>query len=263
MKVLVTGADGFVGRELIQVLRQRGHDVVAVTRKAKPGFVAIGDLSGSTDWTDLLPGCDVVVHLAARVHQMGDRLNPPWAECRRINTEATLHLARQAEQAGVGRFIFMSSVKVLGEECDRPYVESDTPAPSDAYGATKWEAEQGLAALAQHGAMEVVRIRPPLVYGPGVKGNFASLVRLVCKGLPLPLGAIPNRRSMIGLDNLVDFVAFCVDRTKTPLAANQVFWCPTGWMSPPQICFDRWREPTGAKPGCCPFLLDGCAGRRG
>lgn len=228
MKVVVTGADGFVGRELTGVLRQQGHEVVAVARQAKPGYVAVGDISGTTDWSAVLSGADVVVHLAARVHQMGDRLAPPWAEYRRVNVDATLNLASQADRAGVGRFIFMSSVKVLGEENDRPYVESDTPAPSDAYGVTKWEAEQGLTKLAKNNGMDVVVVRPPLVYGPGVKGNFASLVRLVRRGLPLPLGAVWNRRSLIGVDNLVNFVALCADQKKTPQAANEVFLVSDG-----------------------------------
>jgi nucleoside-diphosphate-sugar epimerase len=185
------------------------------------------EVDGLTAWADLLLGQDVVIHTAARAHVMEDEVADALAEYRRVNVDGTLNLARQAAAAGVKRFIFISSIKVNGEQTPlgQPFTADDTPAPEDAYGISKWEAEQGLLQLASETDMEVVIIRPPLVYGPGVKGNFANMIKLVSKGLPLPLGAIHNQRSLVALDNLVDLIVTCIDH---PAAANQVFLAGDG-----------------------------------
>ena len=227
--VLVTGATGFVGRALIEVLSKSGRRVVkGVRRKAVvDDEIAVGDIGPSTEWAAALHGCDSVVHLAARVHVMRDTAADPLAVFRTTNTAATLNLAQQAAQAGVRRFVFVSSIKVNGEATlpGVPFTADDTPAPEDAYAVSKYEAEQGLLALATETGMEVVIIRPPLIYGPGVKANFQSMMRWVAKGLPLPLGAIHNRRSLVGLDNLVDLIRVCLIH---PNAANQIFLVSDG-----------------------------------
>jgi nucleoside-diphosphate-sugar epimerase len=169
----------------------------------------------------------VVIHTAARAHIMKDEVPDPLAEYRKVNVDGTLNLARQAAEAGVRRFVFISSIKVNGEQTpvNQPFTAEDASAPEDAYGVSKMEAEQGLQALAAETGMEVVIIRPPLVYGPGVKGNFASMIKLVEKGLPLPLGAIHNKRSLVALDNLVGLIITCIDH---PAAANQAFLAGDG-----------------------------------
>lgn len=190
--------------------------------------VAVGDIHEATDWSAALNGCSAVVHLAARVHVMNERASDPLLEFRRTNVEGTLHLARQAAHSGVRRFVFVSSIKVNGETtaAGRPFTVADTPAAQDAYGISKMEAERGLRGIAADTGMEIVIVRPPLVYGPGVKANFASLMRAVQRGLPLPLGAVTNnRRSLVALDNLVDLLITCVDH---PAAANQTFLVSDG-----------------------------------
>lgn len=221
-KILVTGANGFVGSALCTTLAERGIDYAAAVRNSNNDKqFAIGSLSGKTDWTRALAGCDVVIHAAARVHVMQDTSSDPLAEFRLVNVEATVNLARQAVAAGVRRFVFVSSVKVNGEETTgTPFRASDTPEPRDPYGQSKLEAEKVLFALARETGLEVVVVRPPLVYGPGVRANFNSLMKLVAKGLPMPLGAIHNRRSMVALDNLVDLLVVC---STHPAAAGQVF----------------------------------------
>lgn len=182
----------------------------------------MGDLTANTDWSAPLEGQEVVIHTAARAHVMHDDTQNPLAEYRKVNVEGTLNLARQAADAGVGRFVFVSSIKVNGEstELGTPFTEDQAPAPEDAYGVSKQEAELALTALARETNMEVVIVRPPLVYGPGVKGNFATMIKLVESGIPLPLGAVLNKRSMVALDNLVDLIMTCIDH---PAAANEVF----------------------------------------
>lgn len=227
MKVVVTGATGFVGTVLCDLLAASGYEVAPAVR-SKSGLshgVVVGNLNASTDWRSALIGCDAAIHLAARVHVLGDAAQNPLALYRATNTEATLNLARQAADAGVKRFVFISSIKVNGEGTDAAYRESDTPAPADAYAISKWEAEQGLRRIACETGLEVVILRPPLVYGPGVKANFLRLMRMVERGWPLPLGAIRNRRSLLYLGNLVDAIRLCVEH---PAAAGQTFLLDDG-----------------------------------
>jgi len=235
MKTLVTGATGFVGQALLAELRARHHGVVPVVRTAVPDehAVSVGDIDGATDWHDALAGVEAVVHLAARVHVMHDTATDPLALYRATNTDATLNLARQAARAGVGRFVFVSSVKVNGEGRDAPHRETDAAAPEDAYAISKWGAEQGLRRIARETGLEVVVLRPPLVYGPGVKANFLRLMRLVDKGWPLPLGAVENRRSLVYLGNFVDAIRLCVEH---PAAAGQTFLIDDGQpVSTPEL----------------------------
>lgn len=188
----------------------------------------MGSLSSETDWTVALRSVGQVVHLAARVHVMNDKSSDPMAEFRRVNVEGTGSLARQAAAAGVRRFVYISSIKVNGEftEVGLPFTADDAPAPEDPYGVSKHEAEQALRQIAADTGMEVVIIRPPLVYGPGVKANFESMMRWLSRGVPLPLAAVTqNRRSLVALDNLVDLIMTCLSH---PAAANQTFLVSDG-----------------------------------
>jgi nucleoside-diphosphate-sugar epimerase len=236
LKTLVTGATGFVGSALVDRFRGDGvfsarvalRDSVAIGEGRFDMPIVVGDLKPDTDWRSALDGIQTVVHLAARVHVMRETATDSLSEFRRINVEGTVNLARQAISAGVRRFIFVSSIKVNGESTSRgkPFHPDDTPLPIDPYGISKYEAEIELQRLALESGMEVVIIRPPLVYGPGVKANFQSMIRWVWRGIPLPLGAvISNKRSLISLDNLVDFIVTCIDH---PAAANQTFLVSDG-----------------------------------
>jgi len=190
--------------------------------------MVVGHIDGATDWSRALNSCTAVTHLAARVHVMAERATNPLLEFRRVNVEGTLNLARQAAAAGVRRFLFVSSVKVNGEGTaeSHPFNAADAPAPLDPYGISKMEAEQGLRQIANDTDMEVVIVRPPLIYGPGVKANFASLMHAVQRGIPLPLASVThNRRSFVALDNLVDLLITCIDH---PAAANQAFLVSDG-----------------------------------
>lgn len=227
MIMLVTGSNGFVGKSLCSTLRVGGSTVRAAVRKAGgAGEINVGDLNGKTDWRVALQGCDVVFHLAARVHVMSDRDEDPLRAYREVNVDGTLNLARQAVQAGVRRFVFVSSVKVNGESTTtQPFRSSDVPMPCDPYGQSKMEAEQALQQLGRETGLEVVIVRPPLVYGPGVKANFVNLIKLVQKGIPLPFGSISNFRSMVALDNLVDLLIVC---SKHPDAPGNIFMVSDG-----------------------------------
>ncbi|WP_428353844.1 UDP-glucose 4-epimerase family protein [Methyloprofundus sp.] len=229
-KVLVTGATGFVGTALVTSLTQHFNVVAGVRHTAVSASsvqLELGDLSSATPQLATFQGVDVIIHLAARVHIMHDTASDPLSEFRKTNTTATLNFARQAAEAGVKRFIFISTIKVNGEMTvkDLPFQVELTAPPSDPYALSKYEAEQGLMALAQTTDMEVVVIRPPLVYGPGVKGNFATLINWLSKGIPLPLGAIHNKRSLVALDNLLSFITLCVTH---PKAANEIFLISDG-----------------------------------
>jgi len=238
--VLITGATGFVGSRLATFLGTQctGMELRLAVRHRPdelqvPGLVptgsieVVGDINPHTNWIDALDGVDVVIHLAARVHVMNDVARDPLEEYRNANTLATIHLAQEAAKAGIKRFIYLSSIKVNGEETafGKSYSEDSTPAPIDPYGVSKWEAELGLEKVCAQTGMEFVIIRPPLIYGPGVKANFHKLMGLVAKGLPLPLGSIRNQRSMLALDNLVSFIA---EAMTNPLAANQRFLLSDG-----------------------------------
>lgn len=232
MNVLLTGATGFVGQNLLKRLQQaRDFQLTCAVRRQSSEHngreVIVGNLSATTKWHEALQDQQVVIHTAARAHVMIDEVSDPLTEYRKVNVDGTLNLARQAATAGVKRFIFISSIKVNGEQTEtgQPFSSHDTPSPEDFYGVSKCEAEQGLRELASETGMEVVIIRPPLVYGPGVKGNFANMIKLVDKGLPLPLGAIHNKRSLVALGNLVDLISTCIDH---PNAANETFLVSDG-----------------------------------
>jgi nucleoside-diphosphate-sugar epimerase len=233
MNVLVTGASGFVGSAVVERLHHDGVAVRAASRSPVAQLahgvrqVRVGDLTATTDWREALHGMDAIVHAAARVHVMHDTAADPLAEFRRVNVEGTVHLARAAADAGVRRLVFVSSIKVNGEgtEPGRPYRAGDCPAPVDAYGVSKREAEDELRLVASETGLEVVVVRPVLVYGPGVKGNFLSMMRWLHRGVPLPLGAIYNRRSLVALDNLVDLIATAL---RHPAAANETFLVSDG-----------------------------------
>ena len=233
MLILLTGASGFVGKAILKIAQHRLIKIRPVYRsmdlaKGHPEAVVVSGLNSATDWSQALQGVDVVVHAAARAHVMREVALDPLAEYRRVNVEGTVRLARQAAVAGVSRFVFISSIKVNGETTTpgHPITAYDTPAPEDIYGKSKAEAEAQLKQVAQETGMEVTIIRPPLIYGLGVKGNFASLISWMRRGLPLPLGAVThNYRSLAGLDNLVDLIFVC---TSHPKAANQTFLVSDG-----------------------------------
>lgn len=233
-KVLVTGATGFVGRALVRRLSASpDYGVVAATRRGSelPEGVAsfrIDDVGSDTDWSAPLAGCDVVVHLAARVHQTAESADSALDLYREVNTYGTVTLARQAADLGVRRFVFVSTIKVNGEETvpDRPFTADDPPAPLDPYGRSKAEAEAALLELAATSGMDVVIVRPPLVYGPGARANFLALTQWLARGVPLPLGAVrDNRRTLLALDNLIDLIERCIDHSA---AANQIFLAGDG-----------------------------------
>lgn len=225
-KILITGATGFVGRGLVPALILAGHDVLcAVSKKAdwlQAKQVVINRIELQSDWSDALDGIDVVIHLAARVHVMKDTVASPWDEFYKINSLATKNLAEQAAQHGVKRFVFLSSIKVNGEFTldNQPFTEDSLAQPDDPYGKSKLHAEQYLRSVSQETGMEVVILRPPLIFGPGVKANFLKMMQLVNKGWPLPFGKINNKRTFLYIDNLVS--AICTVAVE-PKAANQIY----------------------------------------
>jgi UDP-glucose 4-epimerase len=233
--ILITGATGFIGQAVLKSLQTSSNfDKIAVsvrnTNRHWPNGIipfVTGDLTAQTDWSSALKDITVVLHIAARVHVMAEKSSKPIDEYRKTNVEGTLNFARQAAAAGVRRFVFISSIKVNGESTSvgRSFSAGDPPAPLDPYGVSKMEAEQGLREIAAKTGMEVVIIRPPLVYGPGVKANFQAMMRWLSKGVPLPFGAINNQRSLVALDNLVDLIVTCIDH---PAAANQTFLVSDG-----------------------------------
>ncbi|MEZ5707406.1 MAG: SDR family oxidoreductase [Burkholderiaceae bacterium] len=245
MRVAVTGANGFVGRAVCKALTASKHTVRPLIRHpdevAWPEAMSVGAIDARTDWKEALSGIDCVVHCAARVHVMEETEADPLAAFRAVNVLGTRHLAQEAARSGVKRFIFLSTLKVHGESTrpGHPFRVSDPACPSDPYGLSKWEGEQAVMAVAQHSHMACVVIRPPLVYGPGVKANFARLLKVVSQGIPLPLGGIDNRRSMVNLGNLTDLIAVC---TQHPAAAGQTFLVSDGQdVSTPELlrCMGR------------------------
>ncbi|WP_285420646.1 SDR family oxidoreductase [Pseudomonas sp. efr-133-TYG-5] len=231
--IFLTGATGFVGKAILSRLVRENYAVITPLRKGSDipadciKKINIDAIDGSTDWQGSFADVDVVIHSAARVHVMNDTAVDPLAAFRQINVEGTLNLARQAAAAGVRRFIFISSIKVNGEGTSRDtaYSPDAVSAPVDPYGISKKEAEEGLQALAVETGMDVVIIRPVLVYGPGVKANFRNMMQWLDKGVPLPFGAIHNSRSLVAVDNLVDLIFVCI---RHPAAANQIFLVSDG-----------------------------------
>ena len=230
-RFLVTGASGFIGRALCTRLLGKGMDVVATSRKNSPSssiardstvFVAIDDIGPTTDWSLALSKVDVVLHLAARVHVMRDTVADPLAEFRRINTAGTEHLARSAAASGVKRLVYVSSIGVNGLFTGegKSFSEADVPQPHNAYAVSKWEAEQALDRVARETDLQVVIVRPPLTYGGGAPGNFAQMLAVVAKGMPLPFAAVDNRRSLVYLGNLVEALIVCATH---PAAVGQTY----------------------------------------
>ena len=231
--ILVTGGTGFVGARLLKRLFKEGCETRASVRA--PIFILpectqsilIGGMTASTNWSSALDGIQAIVHCASRVHIMQDNVTEPLQVFRQVNVDGTLNLARQAAQAGVRRFVFISSIKVNGEstQLGHPFTADDAAAPLDPYGLSKLEAELGLREIEAQSSMEVVIVRPPLVYGPGVKANFASMMRWVASGIPLPLRSVYNSRSLVAVDNLVDLLVTCL---KHPAAAGHTFLVSDG-----------------------------------
>jgi len=227
--ILVTGSSGFVGSALVKRLSDNFFSIKAASRNPNPNndsayvhCVKNGEINGDTDWSNILNEVEVVIHVAGHAHSSGARNANALNVYRNINTFGTLNLARQAQEKGVKRFIYISSIKVNGESTAnaKPFYETDIPAPRDYYGLTKYEAEQGLLELASKTNMEVVIIRPPLVYGPGVRANFLALFQLVCLGIPLPFGSIKNKRSLLYIENLTDLIQVCISHRE---AKNRIF----------------------------------------
>ncbi len=268
-RLLVTGANGFVGRQLCPHLLARGYEIRAVLRQVQPGDsayeqVAVGAIGEDTDWGPALQGIDTVIHLAGRAHVMQELSEDPLSLYRQVNVAGSRRLAQQAAGAGVRRLVYLSSIKVNGERTgERPFRESDTPAPEDAYGLSKWEAEQALQQVASETGLELVILRPVLIYGPGVKGNLLRLGGLIRRGFPLPLKSVDNRRSLLGIGNLLDFVDTCVTH---PAAPGEVFLVSDGEdLSTPQL-IRVMAEAMGLKPRLLPFppvWLKGLAGLLG
>ncbi len=230
--VFVTGANGFIGQALCRLLTDSGISVRAAVRNSagmlddRIDYISVGGIDGDTVWQEALADVDCVVHLAARVHVMNETVSDPLQAFRRVNTAGSEKLARDAAEAGVKRLVYLSSIKVNGEETwDTPFTAQVDRPPVDPYGLSKWEAEKSLRQISADTGMDVVVIRPPLVYGPGVKGNFLTLLKLVSKGLPLPLGAVKNKRSLVALDNLVDLIKECI---VNPRAAGETFLVSDG-----------------------------------
>jgi nucleoside-diphosphate-sugar epimerase len=242
LRVLVTGSNGFVGRATVSACLHAGFAVRAGVRRRTGAnaanfseqalrlpadVVEYGALASNTDWSSALDNVDCVIHLAARAHVMSDRASDPLAEFRQTNVEGTLSLARAAAARGINKFIYVSSIKVNGERTSlgHPFTAEDEPLPADPYGISKFEAEQGLRELEQHSELDVVIVRPVLVYGPGVKANFRTIMRVLNTGVPLPLGGLSNRRSLVGLGNLANFLVTCA---QLEAAAHKTFLVSDG-----------------------------------
>jgi len=278
MNILVTGPDGFVGTSVCRELVRSGHVVRGAQWQSAPlpdgcESVVVGDIGGKTDWRAALTGVDIVIHLAARVHVMNEVASDPLEAFRCVNVGGTRALAEAAARAGVKRFVFMSSIKVHGENTEvgekdegrrvkgeedgcvvlpRAFSEADVPRPADPYGVSKWEAEQVLREIESASEMKVTVLRPPLVYGPGVKANFQKLMGAVKKGLPLPFGCVENRRSFLGLTNLTSAVIACVEH---PMAGGETFVISDGEdVSSPELV-RRMAVALGRRPFLLPVPL--------
>ena len=228
----MTGANGFVGLALCKELMARGMHARGATRTVSNfsneiDVTVVGDMDDSTNWNDALINCDAVIHLAARVHVMNECTDEPLVEFRRANVAGTKQLAQSAATCGVKRFVYVSSVKVNGEEVleGQGFSESDIPSPEDSYGISKWEAEQALHRIAKETGLEVVIVRPPLVYGAGVKGNFILMMNAIVRGFPLPFALVQNQRDLVYVDNLVDALIACAIH---PAAAGQTYLVSDG-----------------------------------
>lgn len=251
MKVLVTGASGFVGWELCSRLHKEGNEVIGALRRGTsvlPSGVerrVVGYMNGTTQWDSSIRDVAAVIHLAARTHIIDDRSADPLAEYRRVNVEGTRRLAYEAAKAGVKRFVFLSSIKVNGERTYRDsFNENDTARPEDFYGISKYEAENVLKDVCNSSNMEYVILRSPLVYGPKVKANFLKLMKIIDSGMPLPLGSVKNQRSLIYIGNLVDAIVKCIEH---PAAANKTFLVSDGEdLSTPEL-IERLSDSMGVK----------------
>jgi nucleoside-diphosphate-sugar epimerase len=255
--ILVTGANGFLGQAIIKKLNGKSKMVRGTIRAPKEllfdgiEYVSVGELDANTDWSTVLRGVNVIIHTAARVHVMHEISADALTDFRDVNVDGTMKLARQAAKIGVKRFVYISSIKVNGECSQRyhPFTEDDKPEPVDSYAISKLEAENALFTLAKKTQMEVVIIRPPLVYGPDVKANFLSMMKWLNKGIPLPFGAIHNKRSLVALDNLVDLIITCIDH---PAAANQVLLVSDGEDLSTTELLSRVAFSLGKKPRLLP-----------
>jgi len=239
LKILVTGGTGFVGSALISQLLDQGHKVIAAIRSLESistqvvnglEYVVVGNIDGNTDWSVALAGVDCVIHCAGRSHVINETEENPLETFRQVNVDGTHSLAVQAMLFNIKRLVFLSSIKVNGEvtHIGKLFKPDDYFSSNDAYAISKYEAELGLLKVVQDSLMEVVIIRPPIVYGPNVKANFERLIKLIKKEFPLPFGMINNKRSFIAIDNLVDFILLCADCSKSPKAANQIFLVSDG-----------------------------------
>lgn len=230
---LVTGANGFVGRVLCDTLMQRGHKVRGAvrysdeSRNSKVPYVAVGEINSQTDWTEVVANIDVVIHLAARVHVMHETSKDPLGDFRNMNVSATEQLARAAAGNGVKRLVYVSSIKVNGEKTqyEQSFNEFDAPSPRGHYAVSKWEAEQALLRVASETGLEIVIVRPSLIYGRGVKGNFAQMLKILAMGIPVPLASARNLRSLVYIGNFVDALLLCATH---PAAAGQVYLVSDG-----------------------------------
>ena len=263
MRVLVTGASGFIGAAVARELKSDPRFTVVASTRRRPATIAaasetvfVGGVDANTNWAGALKAVRIVVHMAARVHQVKDVATDPLAEFRRVNVAGTLRLARQAVAAGVRRFVFVSTAKVHGEgtlgsgsAARIVYRDTDPLQPKDPYSVSKAEAEAGLSEIAGNSDMELVIIRPPLVYGPGVGANFRSLLHIVKSGIPLPFASVDNRRSLLGLDNLVDFITLCVEH---PAAGNQAFLVSDGEDLSTRRIIERLAAAFGTRPRLFP-----------
>jgi nucleoside-diphosphate-sugar epimerase len=266
VKVLLTGATGFVGTALRAALKARSIPYRSVThqialRESRGEAVSVGSIDGATEWSAAVTGVSSVVHLAARVHVMRETLPDALAAFRSVNTQGTERLARAAVRAGARRFIYVSSIKVNGESTSgRPFSRSDPPGPVDPYGISKWEAELALARVARETGLEVVVVRPPLVYGPGVRGNFLRLLKLARLGFPTPVGSANNLRSLVFVRSLADVLVTCIQH---PAAAGQTFLVSDGEDLSTPALFTKLARALGKRPWLVPVpvgLLRAIAG---